>query len=229
MASKRVGTISANVKRVIYISLAAFFMSRIYISCLKLMARDVSFSQKIIKEDPQMYPSFTMCVAYYPFFGPDMVAAWSRNLTEVFIAHKVLIDRITELTHQYENENGWLLIQDGNGIVDQQATFWNCFGKRLSKGKISYNPQRPQYWKFIRGQPRAKFCQGWQLSPDKSLVAFCFSKRLTKWLPMTRVVAPNKWHVVMRSSFTSCFILPYVTRWDRSRLFRLIMSDVQKD
>ena len=106
MVTRNVNVISTNIKTVVYISLAAFFMSRVYNSCLKLMAGDVSFSQRIIKEDPQMYPSFTMCVAYYPFFGPDMVASWSRNLTEVFIAHKVLIDRITELTHQYENENG---------------------------------------------------------------------------------------------------------------------------
>ena len=105
MASKRVGTISANVKRVIYISLAAFFMSRIYISCLKLMARDVSFSQKIIKEDPQMYPSFTMCAIYLPFFGPDAIVSMSSNLTEILTANKDLMDYIIVLKHTYEDEN----------------------------------------------------------------------------------------------------------------------------
>ena len=106
MVSSNLGVIAANIKGVIYIGLAAFFMSRIYISCLKLMARDVSFSQRIIKEDPQMYPSFTMCAYYYPFFGPDSVASMSSNLTEVFIVNKDLIGHIIKLKHSYEDENG---------------------------------------------------------------------------------------------------------------------------
>ena len=106
MASTNFGGIAENIKRVIYIGLSAFFLSRIYISCLKLMARDVSFSQRIIKEDPQMYPIFTMCAYYVPFFGPDNVASMSSNMTEVFIAHKVLMDHIIELKHSYEDENG---------------------------------------------------------------------------------------------------------------------------
>ena len=106
MVSSNLGVIAANIKGVIYIGLAAFFMSRIYISCLKLMAHNVSFSQKIIKEDPQMYPTFTMCAYYVPFFGPDNVASMSSNMTEVFIAHKVLMDHIIELKHSYEDENG---------------------------------------------------------------------------------------------------------------------------
>ena len=73
---------------------------------MKLMARDVSFSQKIIKEDPQMYPSFTMCATYLPFFGPDRVSSMSQNLTEVYIAHEDMMDNIIELRHSYEDENG---------------------------------------------------------------------------------------------------------------------------
>ena len=107
MASSNLSLISANVKAVIYICLWAFFWSRIYISCVKLMARDVSFSQKIIKEDPQMYPSFTMCATYLPFFGPDRVSSMSQNLTEVYIAHEDMMDNIIELIHSYEDENGW--------------------------------------------------------------------------------------------------------------------------
>ena len=106
MVSTNLGAISANIKMLIYIGLCAFFFSRIYISCVKLMARDVSFSQKIIKEDPQMYPSFTMCATYLPFFGPDRVSSMSQNLTEVYIAHEDMMDNIIELRHSYEDENG---------------------------------------------------------------------------------------------------------------------------
>ena len=52
----------------------------------------------------------TMCAYYVPFFGPDNVASMSSNMTEVFIAHKVLMDHIIELKHSYEDENGWITI-----------------------------------------------------------------------------------------------------------------------
>ena len=105
MASNKWNFITATMKRVIYVSLAAFFISRIYISSMKLRAREVSFSQKIIKEDPQMYPSFSMCAYYFPFFGPDSIIMMSSNLTEWFRAHEVLFDHILDLQHVYEDEN----------------------------------------------------------------------------------------------------------------------------
>ena len=44
---------SSNIKRLIYIGLAAFFVTRVYTAGVKLIAQDVGYSQKIITEDPQ--------------------------------------------------------------------------------------------------------------------------------------------------------------------------------
>ena len=106
MAASNANGILANVKRIIYITLVAIFLSRIYISCSKLKAREVSLSQRVLQEDPQMYPTFMMCAIYSPFFGPDAIASMSSNLTEIYNAHKVLIERIIFLRHHYEDENG---------------------------------------------------------------------------------------------------------------------------
>ena len=106
MAASNANGILANAKRLIYTTLVAIFLSRIYISSMKLKAREVSFSQRVIQEDPQMYPSFMICAHYSPFFGPDAIASMSSNLTEIYNAHKVLIEHIILLRHQYEDENG---------------------------------------------------------------------------------------------------------------------------
>ena len=104
--TRNVNVFLSYVKRIIYITLVAMFLSRIYFSCVKLKASDVSFSQKVLQEDPQMYPSFMICATYSPFFGPDAIASMSSNLTEIYNAHKVLIEHIILLRHQYEDENG---------------------------------------------------------------------------------------------------------------------------
>ena len=97
---------SDNIKILIYIGLAAFFVTRVYSSAVKLIAQDVSYSQKIITEDPQMYPSFTMCALYVPFYGADAITSMSQNLTEKFQANKDFRDHILQLKHSYETENG---------------------------------------------------------------------------------------------------------------------------
>ena len=52
-----------------------------------------------------MYPSFTMCAIYLPFFGPDAIVSMSSNLTEILTANKDLMDYIIVLKHTYEDEN----------------------------------------------------------------------------------------------------------------------------
>ena len=98
---------SDNIKRLIYIGLAAFFVTRVYSSAVKLIAQDVSYSQKIITEDPQMYPSFTMCALYVPYYGADGITSMSQNLTEKFLVNKNFKEHILQLKHSYEDENGW--------------------------------------------------------------------------------------------------------------------------
>ena len=98
--------ISINIKRLIYIGLVAFFVTRVYTSGVKLIAQEVGYSQKIITEDPQMYPSFTMCALYVPFYGAEGVTSMSPNLTEKFLANKDFMNNILELKHSYEDENG---------------------------------------------------------------------------------------------------------------------------
>ena len=105
MAASNANGILANAKRIMYITLVAIFFSRIYISSMKLKAGEVSFSQRIVQEDTQMYPSFMICAHYSPFFGPDAVASMSSNLTEIYNAHKVLTEHIIFLKHYYEDEN----------------------------------------------------------------------------------------------------------------------------
>ena len=95
---------SDNIKRLIYIGLAAFFVTRVYSSGTKLAAQEVGYSQKIITEDPQMYPSFTMCALYVPFYGAEGLTSMSSNLTEKFLANKDFMDHILELKHSYQEE-----------------------------------------------------------------------------------------------------------------------------
>ena len=113
---------SDNIKRLIYIGLAAFFVTRVYSSAVKLIAQDVSYSQKIITEDPQMYPSFTMCALYVPFYGADKLTTMSQNLTEKFLVNKNFKEHILQLKHSYEDKNGWNAID----------TNYNKLGKFLT-------------------------------------------------------------------------------------------------
>ena len=73
---------------------------------MKLIAQEVSYSQKIITEDPQLYPSFTMCALFVPFYGADGVTSMSPNMTEMFMANKDFMDHILELKQSYEDGNG---------------------------------------------------------------------------------------------------------------------------
>ena len=75
-------------------------------SCVKLIARDVSYSLKIITEDPQLYPSFTMCALFVPFYGADGLTSMSPNMTEKFLANEDFMDHILELKQSFEDENG---------------------------------------------------------------------------------------------------------------------------
>ena len=97
---------SDNIKCLIYIGLASFFVTRVYNCTMKLVAQDVGYSQKIITEDPQMYPSFTMCALFVPFYGAEGITSMSQNLTEKFLANKDFMDHILELKHSLENKNG---------------------------------------------------------------------------------------------------------------------------
>ena len=97
---------SDNIKRLIYIGLAAFFVTRVYSSAVKLIAQDVSYSQKIITEDPQMYPSFTMCALYVPFYGADALTSMSENLTEKFLVNENFKELILQLMDKMRTKMG---------------------------------------------------------------------------------------------------------------------------
>ena len=53
-----------------------------------------------------MYPSFTMCALYVPFYGAEGITSMSPNLTEKFLANKDFMNHILQLKHSYEGENG---------------------------------------------------------------------------------------------------------------------------
>ena len=70
-------------RNIVYFILVLYFLSRMYMSAMKLSRAETSFSEEVITESEIFYPSITLCPVFHPFFGLDYLFMFD-NMTQIY-------------------------------------------------------------------------------------------------------------------------------------------------
>ena len=97
--------LSASANKIVFVVLAALFLSQVWNSYGKLRKRSVAYDQDVVSNMEQLYPSFTMCPEH-EYAGMDNFNDVDYGMDIIFNYKKDVLDELLGLKHIVKSEDG---------------------------------------------------------------------------------------------------------------------------